>query len=299
MTIGEVEAFLAIYQHRNLSKAARSMYISQPSLSAKLALLEKELDCQLFIRGKGHQSILVTKEGEAFYPLALRYMEIVQSMMRVGKQVLENKLRVCATNSIGSYLLTPACELFMSEHPDIHIEMQDAETEASYRFIETNMIDLALTPIVYRFSKIPVTPLLQEPMVFLCSKHSAYPNIVDFSHIQVADEIYVQWSDTFVSWHRNAFADAENIKVRAEMMNHLQYFLEKKDKWALVPLSVAKGLVKAAGIQERKTAFEIPKRTISCLYLEDISKTSMREEFLRCFKKTVQDVCGNSIEFYI
>ena len=56
----EIECFLAICEHKTISSAAESLYITQPSLSSRLKTLERELGGELFVRKKG---ALVTNEG--------------------------------------------------------------------------------------------------------------------------------------------------------------------------------------------------------------------------------------------
>ena len=53
MTHTGIECFLAICRHKTGSAAAQALYITQPSLSARLKVLERELGLQLFYRRKG------------------------------------------------------------------------------------------------------------------------------------------------------------------------------------------------------------------------------------------------------
>lgn len=295
MTTGEIEAFLAIYQCGNLSRAARKMTISQPALSSKLSLLEAELGCRLFQRHKGQQAIMTTREGEALYPLALQYMELQARMYEAAKLSGTGILRVCATNSISSALLMPAWELYRSRHPEIKIQMQDAETAAAYEFVSAGTMDLALTPIVDPFSKVKAIPLAEEPYIFVCDREAAYPDPITLRDLRIEDEIYVQWSETFITWHRAHLGDLSEVKLRVEMVTQLQYFLEKGGKWAFVPLSVGENLLRHGHLCRRRMGFSIPSRIISCLYMESNSAGAMRAEFIQCMTETIAQAYGDEI----
>ena len=78
MTHAEMEAFLAICRHKNISKAADELYISQTSLSARLKALEEELGYTLLLRGKGKREVTLTSRGQTFHGLALQYQSILQ-----------------------------------------------------------------------------------------------------------------------------------------------------------------------------------------------------------------------------
>ena len=72
MTDLEIEVFLTIYKHKNFSKAAEQMFMSQSSISERLKALENKLGFVLFQRNKGGREITLTPEGRVFYELALQ-----------------------------------------------------------------------------------------------------------------------------------------------------------------------------------------------------------------------------------
>jgi len=70
MELRELSYFLAIYEERSVSAAARRSYVSQPSVSEALANLEHELATQLFVRHR--KGATPTAAGEQLYPIAQR-----------------------------------------------------------------------------------------------------------------------------------------------------------------------------------------------------------------------------------
>ena len=62
INLQQIEYFLAVAEKLNFTEAARSLYISQPSLSKQISLLEEELGFQLFIRNK--RMVRLTPAGE-------------------------------------------------------------------------------------------------------------------------------------------------------------------------------------------------------------------------------------------
>lgn len=67
MTLSQLNYFLAVYQHRNMTKAAEACYVSQPSVSNAIRDLEAELHTLLFWRNKGLEP---TAAGEKLASLA-------------------------------------------------------------------------------------------------------------------------------------------------------------------------------------------------------------------------------------
>lgn len=73
MDIRELRYFTAVYRERNLTAAARTCFVSQPSISTAITNLEAELGTTLFIRHK--KGVAPTASAEQFHALARRIID--------------------------------------------------------------------------------------------------------------------------------------------------------------------------------------------------------------------------------
>ena len=64
MTNQDIETFFAVLDHGTMTAAAEALYITQPSLSARLKALEDQVGAPLFHRGKGQRRITLTDAGQ-------------------------------------------------------------------------------------------------------------------------------------------------------------------------------------------------------------------------------------------
>lgn len=97
MEIRLLEYFMAVAREENITHAANSLHIAQPTLSLQLKALEQELGKPLFIRGK--RKITLTKEGVVLR----RRAEEILSLVKIAEQEVsseDNDIR--GTVSIGS-----------------------------------------------------------------------------------------------------------------------------------------------------------------------------------------------------
>ena len=262
MTYAGIEAFLAICRHRNISKAAAELFISQSSLSIRLRTLEKELGCSLFFRHKGAHEIVLTEEGKRFYQLSLQYQEVVRKMQAVGTR--KSSLRVSAINSVATYLLPPVYERFMKEHPDIHLEIQDMTIATACQKLMQGETDLAFTTEAPNSEQIRADIILKEPMVLICAADACYPSRIGLDTLPIEQEVYVKWNLEFVRWHQNTWGADAVPQIQLEIMSQLQMFVMKKDTWAIVPLSVANGL-RVIGVRQLIPVFSLPDREVYAL----------------------------------
>ena len=85
INIENIEAFVYVIHCGSFNKAADALYLSQPSVTARIKSLEQELDCKLFDR-QGKQ-IQISDAGKQFLPYAQQLLLIYQK----GKQHINQK----------------------------------------------------------------------------------------------------------------------------------------------------------------------------------------------------------------
>jgi len=289
MTSAEIYAFIAVCREKSITKAAERLYISQSSLSTKIKTLEKELGYDLIIRGRGQRELTLTDEGKEFYDLALKYNEIMQSMMELGRKKDFSRFTISTVNSKGNFLFTPAYELFMERNPGVALKVQDQDTSMAYDNLLRGNTDIAFTISRREYPNITSYPIFGEPMVFICSKNSTFPEVVHFKDINIKYEVFVPWTETFVDWHEVTFGSSNNTQITIEIMSQLYHFLTKDKSWAIVPSSVANYMKIDERIDTREIAFEVPMRIGVCAFAKDKGKSKLISSFLECVKEVLQN----------
>lgn len=68
MNIDHIESFLFVVEYKSIHKAAQALFLTQPTISARIKVLESNLGTQLFLR-KG-RSLILTEQGKSFIPYA-------------------------------------------------------------------------------------------------------------------------------------------------------------------------------------------------------------------------------------
>ena len=120
MEIRTLKYFLAVAREENITRAAKFLHITQPTLSRQLMQLEEELDAQLFIRGKNR--IVLTDEGML---LRRRAEEIVDLAKKTEKEFLERNDLVTGEIFIGSgetnamHIIARMIREFKQDYPQI------------------------------------------------------------------------------------------------------------------------------------------------------------------------------------
>ena len=285
MTNLEIECFLAICEHKTISRAAESLYITQPSLSSRLKTLERELGGELFVRKKGAREMSLTDAGKEFYKLALQYEELITKMGQIfGKQV--TKLRVSSLNSLDTFLLPQVYDLFLQKHPDIELEIQDTELAVASLNIHKGDTDIAFTAGKTSDKGLKQTLAFCEPMMVVCNKNINMPQPVNAQELQKHQEVFVDWSSSYTKWHDDIIGNS-HPKLTVAIMSHIKQFISNKECWAIVPISVAQGLLQDQNINCVNVDFSLPYREVSIITSAKDENNISVNHFLDCLKEIV------------
>ena len=290
MTSLEIDAFLSVYREGSITKAAEALYISQSSLSTRLRTLERELGCTLFDRNKGSRKLTLTPAGQRLLPLAQQYRDLEAQMQAVCHPTLtDDVLRISSLNSIGSYLLPPAYAHFSSRWPDIRLEIMDISTAEARKALNRDELDIAFSTLSGSTEQIAAIPFLSEPMVFLCSAKSDYPDPVTLADLSPAHEVYSFWSQDLQQWHKSIFGANVEPQVRLELMSQIRLFTAMPQAWAIVPQSVADALQNDPELRICRTDFSIPDRMLYILCRRAARDTKPIVRFLDSLKTVLQE----------
>lgn len=162
MEIRVLKYFLAVAREQNISAAAESLFLSQPTLSRQLKELEEELGKQLFIRGS--RKITLTEEGLL---LRKRAEEIVELMDKTEKELLGSNEQVSGEIYIGAgetdglRLIAKAAKELQAEYPQINYRIISGDAVDIIERLDKGLIDFALLlePVdisKYSYLKFPV-----------------------------------------------------------------------------------------------------------------------------------------------
>lgn len=292
MTAVDIEVFLAVCRHKNISKAAEVLHITQATLSIRLKALEEELGYPLILRGKGKRSLSLTAQGQVFYQLALQHQEILQKMRSVDQNSSHQSLRLSTIDSVGNYLLPPILERFMEDYPQFSLSVYNLEAEAASLSILHGKTDMALSTAKMETDQIVATPFLQDPFTVLCAVDAPYPDKVTQGDLPLWHEIYIRWSAEYEFWHKSNF-DNHPHQFHLELMGQLELFLSRPNKWALVPQSVAHYFHDSPKLRECIPSFSIPDRSIYILRHKDNADTMGIQCFIDTLRTVLQEPYGD------
>jgi DNA-binding transcriptional LysR family regulator len=166
MELHQLRYLRAVVRTGSVTTAAAGEFVSQPSVSKQLRLLERELGVPLFHRVG--RRVIATEAGMALADCADRVFDDLNatvSGVSGPESVSGGTLRMCATETIANNLLPPALAKLRARYPRCHVRVEMLGTEDAIAQVLANEVDLAIVAIPVADSRLEVRPLLEEDVL--------------------------------------------------------------------------------------------------------------------------------------
>lgn len=160
--------FYTVARCKNISGAAKELYISQPAISKAIARLEQNLDTTLFFRSS--RGVTLTDEGELLY----RQVDNAFASIRQGEEQLKRinelgigRLSIGVSTILCKYILLPYLQEFIRENPHIQISILCQSTFHIISALEQGVIDIGLIGETVKIGRLHYKPVQEIEDIFV------------------------------------------------------------------------------------------------------------------------------------
>jgi len=179
--IDRLEMFIALARERHFGRAAESLGVTQPSLSAAIRQLEDQLGVQLVFRGSRFQGL--TPEGQRVLDWALRIVGDVRTLreeMRALKSGVSGNLRLGVIPT-ALPMVARLTEPFLTRNPNVRVTVLSMTSYEILDAIEKLTIDAGVTYLenepLGRVEKVPLHVERYELLVASSSPLAGQPEV--------------------------------------------------------------------------------------------------------------------------
>lgn len=163
-----LKSFIAITETASFSQAAEQLYVTQPAISKRIALLEEELDSKLFDR-IGRQ-ISLTESGRKLLPRALRIIREIEDSKREIRDLsgdISGTLSIAISHHIGLHRLPPVLKQFSLHYPEVSLDIGFKDSEAAHDDVLHGRLELAVVTLAPKaIKKIHSEEIWPDPLAF-------------------------------------------------------------------------------------------------------------------------------------
>lgn len=165
MDLKQFEYVLTINEERSFSKAAKKLFISQPSLSQYISRLETQLGVNIFDRNTS--PLTLTYEGELYIETALNIMSLLDNLQKKFDDISDLKigrLNIGLTPSKANNPLPSILPPFKEKYPGIEFIITEASSSELEDMLSHGMVDLCLMNLPIKSKNIEYEEILSEKM---------------------------------------------------------------------------------------------------------------------------------------
>ncbi|WP_028403252.1 LysR family transcriptional regulator [Ectobacillus panaciterrae] len=289
-----IEAFLAIVRHKRLTDAAKSLFLSQSTLSNRLFQLEKEIGIKLIERGRGIRELSLTPGGEEFLPIARRWEELMQETYLIESRAKYSTISIGAVDSIHSFILPPVYKELSKYSSHLNIKIRTHQSIELYWLLEHGDIDVAFTLLEQPMPNMIMKEFLREKMVVVYKQGNnliSDNEYINKLNLDFSKQLFIDWGSSFRSWYEHWIKKdkiQKHLMIQLDTVNLLSTFMEKPGHWAIVPLSIAEKFKEQGGFSIFYLEDPPPERV--CYQIQNRAKSN-RLEGLR-----ILDTCLNKLK---
>lgn len=167
MNLKHLEAFVRVAETKSFSEAAKILYLTQPTVSAHVASLEKELGVCLLMRST--KEVSLTEEGEILYDYAMQMLELEQQIReRFGSRKKEGAvLRIAASTIPSQYLLPEIMVRFRERYPGVRLRVMETDSAGAVEQILSRRADIGFAGTVLEEKQCVYIPFYQDELVVI------------------------------------------------------------------------------------------------------------------------------------
>jgi LysR family transcriptional regulator, repressor for citA len=175
MDLKWLQTFTVAAKYENFRKTAEELFISQPSVTVHIKLMEEYIGSELFERiGRRVQ---LTAEGRRFLPYAKKLLAIHQEGiedMEDFKQGRSRKLTLAISPLIASSIMPSILKKYMVLNPDISLEIQVMESKDIPAAVLEGQADCGLSRMLIVHTELTCSPLYADPVIMIAPHDGWY-----------------------------------------------------------------------------------------------------------------------------
>ena len=185
MELNQLRGFLAVAQFGSFTKAAKTLYLTQPALSLQIKRLEETLQEPLFERHS--KSLLLTPAGHVLKERAEQILGLVEQTdqeVQALHGLQGGRLSIGTNDSNCLYLLPSLIQFFRERFPGVALHFTNRQSADVVALVAEGKVEFGLVTLPVRDARVKAEPLFWREDVAIC--HPAH-TLAELSDVRLED----------------------------------------------------------------------------------------------------------------
>ncbi|HVP05162.1 MAG TPA: LysR family transcriptional regulator [Dehalococcoidia bacterium] len=286
MDFGQIEAFTQVATHNSFSRAAEVLQLTQPSITARIQALERELGEELFERGG--RGVKLTDAGRVFLP----YVEHILQLLQEGRDAVEEvrnvqlgSLRLGSAITISTYVLPGILHRFCQEFPGVDVVIRTGRSEQVLNMLQSDEVQVGIIRSLSA-PEIESIPLYDDEIVLVANPNHRFAQSGSATIGEAAREPIVLFDrgSSYYGMIHDVFRKAAvipNVAMELDSLEATKRMVEQGLGIALVPqVTVAREVEQGTLAVVQLSDVAPIKRPISLVYRKNRKRSRTVQAFI-------------------
>ena len=294
MNLKQLEAFVQVSESGSFSKAAKELFLTQPTISAHISSLEKELNVRLFIRNT--KEVSLSDDGKDLYRYAKQITDLekaIEERFYMDSDDGKHFITIAASTIPAQYLLPKVLMCYRERYPKEQIKIMETDSSEVVTQVVDHMVDVGFTGTVLEKKHCKYIPFYKDELAVIT------PDTPEYRILKEQNRDDIDWikrkplilreegSGTRKEAEKqlkNAGISMEDLDIVASIAN--QETIKKSEKQGMGSTVLSR---LAAEDEDGLLIFPIPGadegRDINLVYNKNYQMTRSADRFIRIVKE--------------
>ena len=168
MNLKQLEAFVQVSESGSFSKAAKELFLTQPTISAHISSLEKELNVRLFIRNT--KEVSLSDDGKDLYRYAKQITDLekaIEERFYMDSDDGKHFITIAASTIPAQYLLPKVLMCYRERYPKEQIKIMETDSSEVVTQVVDHMVDVGFTGTVLEKKHCKYIPFYKDELAVI------------------------------------------------------------------------------------------------------------------------------------
>lgn len=168
MNLKQLEAFVQVSESGSFSKAAKELFLTQPTISAHISSLEKKLNVRLFIRNT--KEVSLSDDGKDLYRYAKQITDLekaIEERFYMDSDDGKHFITIAASTIPAQYLLPKVLMCYRERYPKEQIKIMETDSSEVVTQVVDHMVDVGFTGTVLEKKHCKYIPFYKDELAVI------------------------------------------------------------------------------------------------------------------------------------
>ena len=188
MNLKQLEAFVQVAEGGSFSKAAKELFLTQPTISSHISSLERELNARLFVRNT--KEVSLSEDGIKLYKYAKQMLDLqreIEVTFGMDEEGESHAVTIAASTIPAQYLLPAVLTRFSERYPQEQIRIQETDSSKVVMQIVDHRVDIGFTGTVLEKKHCKYIPFYKDELVIIT------PNTPKYQELAQGNKEDISW----------------------------------------------------------------------------------------------------------